>query len=296
MRFPLALLTVCLTATSVTAQQVSTIHLDLDDCDDIATDARSLYLACHATHPPGVSLATPPNMVPNMDGYAAKIDRRSGKLLYLVRLGGERLDIADRVIVDRRGFAYLTGFTGSLDFPITPNALQKTYGGGDSDSFLAVIDPNGNITYSTYFGGAQADQGDAIAWARNGEVLIAGTSWSLNLPYVEASFGPRGNGDAFVASLKPNDASKRRGETNRPRERSWQNLLHRLHGVVRLSNKQQPAAEVARRFRRIPGGHDGPAPIDSLQHISRRCKRRFQLGRNSRSAGEPDHRWHYRFR
>jgi hypothetical protein len=185
---------------------ISSVRLDLDDCDDIATDSHSFYLACHSTHMPGIAAATPPDM----DAYAARVDRRSGKLLYLVRLGGKGLDIANRIMLDRRGFAYVTGFTASRDFPISADALQKTYGGGDTDVFLTVIDPNGQITYSTYFGGTQADQGDGIAWARNGDVLIAGSTWSPDFPYVVASFGPRGKGDAFVARLKPGVATVHR--------------------------------------------------------------------------------------
>lgn len=194
----LRIVVLCLAANSLPAQ-VSTLHLDLDDCDDIAVDARSIYLACHSFHIPN----GPPTS--NMDGYAAKLDRRSGKLLYLVRLGGENLDIADRVLIDRRGNAYLTGFTGSRDFPITPNGLQTNYGGGESDAFLTVIDPDGKITYSTYFGGHEADQGDAIVWASNGDVLIGGTTWSRDFPHAKTIAGPRGNGDAFVARLHPGD-------------------------------------------------------------------------------------------
>jgi hypothetical protein len=88
-----------------------------------------------------------------MDGYAVKVDRRTGKIVYLVRLGGNELDTANRVLLDRRGFAYFVGFSGSQDFPISADAIQKTYGGGDSDAFLSVIDPNGSLVYSTYLGG-----------------------------------------------------------------------------------------------------------------------------------------------
>jgi hypothetical protein len=87
---------------------------------------------------------------------------------------------------------YFVGFTGSLAFPVSSNALQKTYGGG---------------SYSTFFGSSQADQGDAIAWARNGVVLMSGSMWSPDFPHVGASFGPKGDGDAFVARVKPGDAT-----------------------------------------------------------------------------------------
>jgi hypothetical protein len=183
------------------ARLKSSFHLDLDDCDDVAADSSSLYFACHSAHAPGAIPANPPNM----DAWVAKLDRLTGKLLYLTRLGGEGVDIADRIKVDNRGHAYVTGFTGSRDFPITANALQRVYGGGESDAFLVEVDPEGHIVYSSYIGGNQTDQGDGIALAPNGDVWIAGTTWSTDFPNVKQSFGPCGKGDVFVTRLRPGD-------------------------------------------------------------------------------------------
>ncbi len=183
------------------ARLKSSFHLDLDDCDDVAADSSSLYFACHSAHAPGAISANPPNM----DAWVAKLDRRTGKVLYLTHLGGEGVDIADRIKVDNRGHAYVTGFTGSRDFPVTPNALQRVYGGGESDAFLVEVNPAGHIVYSSYIGGNQADQGDGIALAPNGDVWIAGTTWSTDFPNVKHIFGSRGKGDLFVSRLKSGD-------------------------------------------------------------------------------------------
>jgi len=198
-----ALLFVAAVRAADAARLKSLFHLDLDDCDDVAADAGSLYFACHSAHAPGKTSANPPNM----DAWVAKLDRRTGKLVYLTQLGGEGVDIADRVKVDSRGYAYVTGFTGSRDFPVTANALQRVYGGGESDAFLAEIDPDGRIVYSSYIGGSQADQADAIALGPNGDVWIAGTTWSTDLPNVKQRFGSRGKGDVFVSHLKPEEAT-----------------------------------------------------------------------------------------
>ena len=188
------------------ARLASSFHLDLDDCDDVAADAGSLYFACHSAHAPGALPANPPNM----DAWVAKLDRHTGKLLYLTLLGGAGVDIADRIKVDDRGHAYVTGFTGSRDFPVTADALQRVYGGGESDAFLVEVDPEGRIVYASYLGGKQTDQGDGIALGPNGDVWIAGTTWSNDFPNVSRSFGSRGKGDAFVARLRPGDATVHR--------------------------------------------------------------------------------------
>ena len=103
-----------------------------------------------------------------MDAWVAKLDRQTGKLLYLTHLGGEGVDIADRIKVDNRGHAYVTGFTGSRDFPITANALQRIYGGGDSDAFLVEIDPDGHIVYSSFIGGRQQTRGMELRLRQTG--------------------------------------------------------------------------------------------------------------------------------
>lgn len=184
------------------AELISSFHLDLDDCDDVAADSHSLYFACHSAHAPSKAPSSPPNM----DAYVAKLDRHTGKLLYLTRLGGEGVDIAVRIKIDALGRAYVTGLTGSRDFPTAANALQRVYGGGDSDAFLAEIGPEGQIIYCTYLGGNQADQGNGIVLSKNGTVWIAGRTWSSDFPYVKQTFGARGKSDIFVTRLKPGEA------------------------------------------------------------------------------------------
>jgi hypothetical protein len=41
--------------------------------------------------------------------------------------------------LDKRGNFYVSGVTSSTDFPVTPGAIQPTYGGGDIDGPLAKV-------------------------------------------------------------------------------------------------------------------------------------------------------------
>ncbi len=45
--------------------------------------------------------------------------------------GGTQLDYVNAMAIDNRGYAYITGFTESKDFPVTATAVQKVYGGDD---------------------------------------------------------------------------------------------------------------------------------------------------------------------
>lgn len=52
-------------------------------------------------------------------------------------LGGSGSDYGDDIVIGGDGGIYVVGDTSSTDFPVTPSAFQTTYGGGDSDCFLA---------------------------------------------------------------------------------------------------------------------------------------------------------------
>ncbi len=41
--------------------------------------------------------------------------------------------------MDGSGAAYVTGVTGSSDFPTTPGAFDTTFNGGDSDAFVVKL-------------------------------------------------------------------------------------------------------------------------------------------------------------
>ncbi len=51
----------------------------------------------------------------------------------------------------------VTGYSGSTDFPVTPNAPQPTYGGGDADGIFMAFNNTGLIQ-STYLGSGGADR------------------------------------------------------------------------------------------------------------------------------------------
>jgi beta-propeller repeat-containing protein len=150
---------------------------DVDDCDGIAVDADGyIYLACHSTSDdfPGSKQRDNSQDADRMDAYVSKIDPLAEKVIYTTRLGGSKWDGAIRIEVDQHSNAYVVGFTESSDFPTTSNALQREYIGGKSDAFLVKLKADGEIEYSTFFGGSDADQGNALALDKAGNVYLAG--------------------------------------------------------------------------------------------------------------------------
>jgi len=132
--------------------------------------------------------------------FLSKIDTtKTGttSLLYSTYLGGSGGESAQAVAVDANGTAYITGQTGSTDFPLPPPpapvAFQQSLrssSGATNNAFIAKIDTtqagSGGLMYSSYLGGAGSsaggDQGNAIALDGNNNAYIAGTTASLDFP------------------------------------------------------------------------------------------------------------------
>lgn len=135
------------------------------------------------------------------DAFVAKLSADGSALAYSTYLGGAQDDSGQSIAVDANGFAYVTGLTGSPDFP-TANALQSTFG-GDTDAFIARLNQRGNgLVYSTYLGGSGADYGYGIALDGGGNVYIAGQTLSANFPTsAPLQHNTGGASDAFVVRL-----------------------------------------------------------------------------------------------
>src|SRR2546428_57943 len=126
-------------------------------------------------------------------------------LAYSTFLGGSNDDRGFGIAVDAAGNAYVTGGTGSINFPTTPGAFQTTSGGGDA--FVTKLDPTGAaLVYSTYLGGSSGDFANGIAVDATGSAYVTGTTVSADFPTTpgaaQTTFGG-GLVDAFVTKLNP---------------------------------------------------------------------------------------------
>jgi hypothetical protein len=86
------------------------------------------------------------------DAILTKINPKGSGLLYSTYLGGSGQDAGEGIAVDSASTAYVAGGTTSTNFP-TKGYLQRTYGGGNSDAFVARIHivqrPKTTITLSS---------------------------------------------------------------------------------------------------------------------------------------------------
>jgi Beta-propeller repeat len=125
-------------------------------------------------------------------------------LVYATYLGGSGVDFGVAVAVDAAGQAYVTGFTGSLDFPVAGRPVQGTYRGGYYDAFVAKLNVDGSaLVYATYLGGSRSDYGEGFAVDAAGHAYVMGFTGSPDFPVTGNAFQAHNGGqsDAFVAKL-----------------------------------------------------------------------------------------------
>ncbi len=141
------------------------------------------------------------------DAFVSKLNIEGNVLLYSTYLGGSLFDAAYGIALDRFDNAYITGRTGSQNFP-TKNPMQPGLR-GQFDVFVARFNANGEVLVSTYLGGEPAtgvtrdeETGYGIALDALQNIYITGFTSTPNFPLVnpiQRIFG--GVEDAFVAKL-----------------------------------------------------------------------------------------------
>jgi hypothetical protein len=112
-------------------------------------------------------------------------------------------DYGQAIAVDNQGYAYVTGYTGSPDFP-NVNAIQTTNNSPYATVFVAQIDLAGaDLLYSTFLGGSTYEQSNGIAVDNNGDAYVTGYTYSTDFPVTvtppQSSLA--GNDDAFIAEI-----------------------------------------------------------------------------------------------
>lgn len=142
--------------------------------------------------------------------FVTKFNAAGTALEYSTYLGGSGDsfygDAGLGIAVDSFGDAYVTGFTNSIDFPVSKNAYQHRDSAIHSTlvasaAFVAKLNPQGNeLIYSTFLSGTgvewlagaapygMGDQGQGIAVNSHGEAFVIGTAASTNFPTTQGAF------------------------------------------------------------------------------------------------------------
>lgn len=119
---------------------------------------------------------------------------------------------------DNWGYTATPGPDGSLfaggvvfgnGFPVSPGAFQTTFGGGVDEGTLKPHDiaifkfnPLGtDRLYATYLGGSGNEQPHSMIVDAQGNLVVAGRSFSSNFPTTRPLIGPGGNNDIIITKF-----------------------------------------------------------------------------------------------
>ncbi len=150
------------------------------------------------------------------DVFVTKLRADGSALIFSTYLGGGESEVATSVALDSAANVYITGTSGSLDFPVVdaiqPNASNIV------DAILAKMSANGaDLLYSTYLGGFMVDAGQAIAVDLAGSAYVTGVTRSEDFPVVNPlQSEPVSEFEAFFAKISDFDLclqDERQGHT-----------------------------------------------------------------------------------
>src|SRR5271156_2529791 len=168
--------------------------------------------------------ATPPADLSLGTAFVSELNPTGTALLYSTYLGGSGNgsfgDGAAAIAVDTASPAnvYVTGFTGSPDFPVSANPLINQAGPAGTSTggsaFVTKLIPGNTgaaqLGYSSYLGGDTQDQGNGIAVDASGNAYIVGVTLSTNFPTTPNAISTsllNVNGSAFLTEINTNAAT-----------------------------------------------------------------------------------------
>jgi len=186
---------------------------------DVALDASGkLYVAgtvCDSGSIPVTANAVQPTRGGGCDGFIVVLGTNR-QVVYATYLGGSGQERVDAVAVDAQGGIYVTGDTGSSNFPTTAGAYDRLCGDtgqcygdggqtGGTDGFVTKLTAAGAFAYSTFLGGSETDLSLDIAVDSAGRAHVAGYTYSPDFPTTAGAVSPAalGFGDATYSRLEP---------------------------------------------------------------------------------------------
>jgi len=138
--------------------------------------------------------------VPN-DAFVTKLNADGSALVYSTYLGGDGSDSVSGIAIDAAGSAYVTGGTGSRNFPTTSSAFRQSLN-GSFDATVSKLNSDGTrLVYSTYLGGRSADYSSRVALDVYGNAYVAGTTDSNDFPVTQDAVHGNKDGKQTAAFL-----------------------------------------------------------------------------------------------
>lgn len=150
------------------------------------------------------------------DVYITKFNPNGTGLVYSAIIGGTYSDYPTGIVLDSDGNVYITGVTGSSNYPVTAGAFDTSFNSsfGYYDGFVTKLNAAGSaLVYSTFLGGMLDDHGHSIAIDNSGNAYITGMTKSTDFPTTAGAYDTSYNGNysghsnVFVTKLNPSGSA-----------------------------------------------------------------------------------------
>lgn len=141
------------------------------------------------------------------DILITKLNPTGDKILFSTYLGGSMHERYPSICLDKDNNILVFGATQSDDFPLTDDALDKSFD-GKSELFLSKLSNDGKqLLYSSYLGGngKSGEINANIVLSKNGDVFLCGGTDSEDFPITENAIQSTINGssDVFITVFDP---------------------------------------------------------------------------------------------
>ena len=142
--------------------------------------------------------------------FITKLNENGTQLKFSTFIGGSNWQLVNDLEMDNAGNVFITGITGSTNFPITIGVYDESYN-GNADIFVTKLNEDGsNIKYSTFLGASGRESGQGIDVDKSGNVFITGWTKSHDFPVSVGAYDEGYNGgdmDAFICVLDSSGAN-----------------------------------------------------------------------------------------
>ncbi len=120
----------------------------------------------------------------------AKVDGKASQFLYLSYLDSAASDRISAIAVDSAGNAYVAGWTGNPNFPVTGGGSLGTAPTGSTDlrSFVVKLNPQGAVIFAALIGGSVASTARGIALTPQGQILVSGIANATGFPVTQGAY------------------------------------------------------------------------------------------------------------
>jgi hypothetical protein len=124
---------------------------------------------------------------------------------YSTLIGGTGYSVGKDIARDSENNLYVTGYAATTGFPTNLYSYDASYN-GNYDLIIFKMDPTcSKLLYSTYVGGSETEEGNAIEVDSDGNAYVTGYTISKNFPVTIDAFDPVNNAtdyyDAFVLKI-----------------------------------------------------------------------------------------------